>query len=535
MLNRVLIHRAIKEWCCLNFPPTIISGSISRVTLCGSRQHYHVSRRTSVLSAASSSKRRRGELTNKRQAKITDNKILSKKTDIPTLSKQTQQQYTPYTKPKQQTFQAPFSVFISCLPGLEQLLIKEVEYLRDRWLSDDRKKGKNSIRDDQPHVLPGGVKLTVPSLKHLYLLHLYVGTASHIYLRLNEDNFDGLPPLFRARGFPELQRKVKDMIISQRWDEWLTTNSSGNVLDGKENAVCNIQVHVTTSKSKLMHTKAIEERVKETIGQIITNATTDNINESDSASCIRLMVRIDRDVVQLSLDSSQTPLHRRGYRLRPHKAPLREDLAYALLMAGGLMPCWNLQPHFLTGDYSFGPEKQKQKMTLFDPFCGSGTIAIEGASLQMGLPPGRFRPPPLEGTGFCNPSLWEEMKSKALSVSRKHSLQVAAGDIDQKALDAAKSNARRAGVDGCIDFVKGSFVLHPLLKDPKGENASRSVLIVANPPYGKRLSLSSSHKTTQSNIYRKLAKAISSISTSSRKIDYAIIGKDMRTKKWYAS
>jgi 23S rRNA G2445 N2-methylase RlmL len=199
-------------------------------------------------------------------------------------------------------------------------------------------------------------------------------------------------------------------------------------------------------------------------------------------------------------------------------------------MAGGLMPSWNLQPHFLTGDDSLGPEKQrqKQKMTLFDPFCGSGTIAIEGASLQMGLPPGRFRPPPLEGTAFYNSSLWEEMKSKALSVSRKDSLQVAAGDIDQKALDAAKSNARKAGVDGCIDFVKGSFVLHPLLKDPKGENASQSLLVVANPPYGKRLSLSSSHKTTQSNIYRKLAKAISSISTSSRKVDYAIIGKDMR-------
>ena len=418
------------------------------------------------------------------------------------------------------------------MPGLEKLLIKEVEYLRDRWLPDE-KKGKKSARDDKPHVLPGGVKLTVPSLKHVYLLHLYVGTASHIYLRLNEDNFDGLPPLFRARGFPELQRKVKDLIISQRWDEWLTNRSNNVQLDGKENAACNIQVHVITSKSKLMHTKAIEERIKDTIGQIITNATTDNTIESDSsASCIRLMVRIDRDVVQLSLDSSQTPLHRRGYRLKPHKAPLREDLAYALLMAGGLMPCWNLQPHFPTGAYSLRPEKQKQKqkVTLFDPFCGSGTIAIEGASLQMGLPPGRFRPPPLEGTAFCNPSLWEEMKSKALSVSRKHFLQVAACDIDQKALDAAKSNARKAGVDGCIDFVKGSFVFHPLLKNPKGENASQSILVVANPPYGKRLSLSSPHKTTQSqsNIYRKLAQAISSISTSSRRIDCAIIGKDVR-------
>ena len=378
----------------------------------------------------------------------------------------------------------------------------------------------------------------MPSLHHLYILHLYIGTASHIYLRLNDDHFEGLPPLFRARGFPELQRKVKDLIISQRWDEWLTSGHGGN-----ENSLVNVQVHVTTSKSKLMHTKAIEERLKQTIGEMISN-----ISDAATAKTVRLMTRIDRDVVQLSLDTSLTPLHRRGYRLKPHRAPLREDLAYALLMAGGLLPCWDLRRQFSkNSDDSFAADlpspssRGTNHRILFDPFYGSGTIAIEGASLQLGLPPGRFHPAPLDGTCFFNPVLWEEMKSKAMSAgssARQYEpVCVAAGDIDPKALDAAKANAKRAGVDNCIDFVKGSFVSHPLLnqqsKDGKKSNvmddaAQQSLLVVANPPYGKRLSPSETNNT----IYRKLANVLLSSSSSSRRsIDCAVIGKDVRVMR----
>ena len=457
-----------------------------------------------------------------------------------TTSKQKQHQHhAPYTKPKSQLFQAPFSAFISCLPGLEPLLLQEVKYLQSHWLSLNDCKASN-LRKGHPHILRGGVKLTVPSVDHLYTLHLYMGTASHIYLRLNDDNFEGLPPLFRARGFPELQRKVKDLIISQRWDEWLT----GSGHSEKEHSLVNVQVHVTTSKSKLMHTKAIEERLKQTIGELIPNiASGSDESEAATAKTVRLMTRIDRDVVQLSLDTSLVPLHRRGYRLKPHKAPLREDLAYALLMSGGLMPRWDLRPHFSNDSDdsiaagSLSSSSRGSNRVLFDPFCGSGTIAIEGASLQLGLPPGRFHPPPLECTTFCNPALWEEMKSKAMSVSstkQDDPVYVAAGDIDAKALDAAKANAKRAGVDDCIDFVKGSFVSHPLLKlQPKNGKKSnvldathQSLLVVANPPYGKRLSPDETKKT----IYRKLAHVLLS-SSSSRSIDCAMIGKDLRVMR----
>ena len=450
-------------------------------------------------------------------------------------SKLRQQQHVSYSKPKMQQFQAPFSAFISCLPGLEPLLLREVEYLRSQWsINDD--KARNNANTGVPQILQGGVKIIVPSLHHLYILHLYLGTASHIYLRLNDDNVDGLPPLFRARGFPELQRKVKDLIISQRWNEWLTNNDNGHT--GEEDSPINLQVHVITSKSKLMHTKAVEERLKQTIREVIPSIKDDDEegSEQKAQSMIRLMARINRDVVQLSLDTSNTPLHRRGYRLKPYKAPLREDLANALLMSGGLMPCWDLRPQFGSVTTDSFITLERRESVLFDPCCGSGTIAIEGAAMQSGLPPGRFRPPPLEGTSFCNPALWEEMKSNALSVSKSakedNSICVAACDIDPKALDAAKANAKRAGVEHSIDFFKGSFVIHPFLKqqpNPPGQKSdsldeTKSLLVVANPPYGRRLS----PNKRQNTIYRKL---VNSLLSSSRSIDCAIIGSDVRVMR----
>lgn len=480
--------------------------------------------------------------------KQTIKKVVSSSSNLAATSsskqkKQHQYYQARYTKPKSQQFQPPFSAFISCLPGLEPLLLQEVKYLQSHWFSfNDCKASK--LGNGHPYILRGGVKLTVPSMYHCYLLHLYLGTASHIYLRLNDDNFEGLPPLFRARGFPELQRKVKDLIISQRWDEWLTVGSGHSE---KEHSLVNVQVHVTTSKSKLMHTKAIEERLKQTIRELIPNiASVENDSEAAAATTktIRLMTRIDRDVVQLSLDTSLVPLHRRGYRLKPHKAPLREDLAYALLMSGGLMPRWDLRPHFPDDSNdsiavdSMSPSARGINRVLFDPCCGSGTIAIEGASLQLGLPPGRFHPPPLECTTFYNPALWEEMKSKAMSVSRAKQqdepVYVAAGDIDAKALDAAIANAKRAGVDDCIDFVKGSFVSHPLLKQQSKDGqksnvldaSQQSLLVVANPPYGKRLS----PNETKNTMYKKLAHVLLSAS-SSRSIDCAMIGKDVRVMR----
>jgi 23S rRNA G2445 N2-methylase RlmL len=344
---------------------------------------------------------------------------------------------------------------------------------------------------------------------------------------------------------------------SQRWDKLFDIPRQSNVVCEEGSLPWQLQIHVTTSKSKLMHTKAVEERVRKSIGELLGVKDLDSdpdagiTNSTDNGAVgrpvVRLLIRIDRDEVQLSLDtssaSSAIPLHMRGYRLNPHRAPLREDLAFALLMAGGLKPRWNLQPlkSFLTmsdidnsldkGEKT-GEERLSLHLHLFDPLCGSGTIAIEAASILAGLPPGRFRPPPLEATTMLNTSLWNDIKSKALSVSTssngtENSIMVAGNDISKEAIDAAISNAKRAGVDHIIDFTVGTFKTHPLSNHSRRHSTayqisdSRDLLLVTNPPYGKRLV---PDKTSMS-IYKQIANAMKAVPYG---VQFTMLGKEPR-------
>jgi 23S rRNA G2445 N2-methylase RlmL len=431
-----------------------------------------------------------------------------------------------YTKPKQQPLEPPFSLFASCLPGLEPILHQEIHYLQSTWTSNDNT-AKQSAQ--YPRAVAGGVEITVPSLAHLYLLRLYLGCASHIYLRLNEDKpkkyYDAntcaqIPPLFSARGFPELERKLQDLIIAQQWSQWLGVSSKESKRSTANNSHWDLQVHVTTSKSKLIHTKAVEERVRKVVGRVLGLDLEHEADRDFQKPIVRIFVRIERDVVQLSLDVTSVPMHMRGYRKNPHKAPLREDLAYALLMSGGLKPNWNLEPlQSFFGGLSTPATREADgtNVCLFDPCCGSGTIAIEGAGILAGLPPGRHASAPLQGTSFCDHKLWDVMKQSTLSGLQK-GVCVTANDIEQTAIDAAKLNAQEAGVADYITFTKGSFQRHKLFEPLRSETASpRLLVVVTNPPYGQRLS--------SAGIYKTLAKSISS---SKDLIRYTLIGKDPR-------
>ena len=177
--------------------------------------------------------------------------------------------------------------------------------------------------------------------------------------------------------------------------------------------------------------------------------------------------------------------------------------------------------------------EEQLSIHLFDPLCGSGTIAIEAASILAGLPPGRFRPPPLEATTMLNTSLWNNIKSKALSVSTssngtENTIMVVANDISKEAIDAAISNAKRAGVDRFIDFTVGSFKNHPLSIHSRRQSTayqisdSRDLLLITNPPYGKRLV---PDKTSSMSIYKQIANAMKAVPYG---IQFTMIGSEPR-------
>jgi 23S rRNA G2445 N2-methylase RlmL len=240
---------------------------------------------------------------------------------------------------------------------------------------------------------------------------------------------------------------------------------------------------------------------------------------------VRLDVVLQYDEVRIYVNASATPLHQRGYRLQTGKAPLREDLAYSILFAAGWVPTWCIQRRVVEEDNttprgtaitttinttnnnsknSNEMDSTKSWTGLLDPFCGSGTIVIEGAAMAMGLPPGRFiKDHFLEGT------VWKEQiatlhddddddhRWMGTTTSTtppvdpmKKMVRIAASDRDAGAVLATRGNAKRAGVLEMLTIEKCSYSSQPWLDDPK--TAPTSFILVTNPPFGKRISPSSS-------------------------------------------
>ena len=176
-------------------------------------------------------------------------------------------------------------------------------------------------------------------------------TVSRILVRIDE---------FRAATFHELQKRAARI----EWGRWIAP--------GRE-----VTVRVTCRKSRLYHSGAVAQRVAERLapiaGRVVSGAgdtAADSGDEpNDVADAQLLVVRLVNDRCTISLDSSGALLHQRGYRLASGKAPLRETLGSALLLASGWVP----------GE------------PLVDPFCGSGTLAIEGAMMARRIAPGRRR------------------------------------------------------------------------------------------------------------------------------------------------
>ena len=172
-------------------------------------------------------------------------------------------------------------------------------------------------------------------------------------------------------------------------------------------------------------------------------------------------MRLVDDKCTISVDSSGELLHKRGYRLAVAKAPLRETLAAALLMASG----WD------------------QSAALLDPFCGSGTIPIEAALMSLGIPPGinrRFAF--MDWPGF-DPKMWADLRSESASIHPSSFIlnpSILASDRDAEAIKSAHANAERAGVEEVIEF-KCQAV--SAITPPVGLG-----WVVTNPPYGVRVS-----------------------------------------------
>lgn len=161
----------------------------------------------------------------------------------------------------------------------------------------------------------------------------------------------------------------------------------------------------------------------------------------------------DTDLL-LSLDLAGGSMHLRGYRLEHGSAPLRENLAAQVL----LLAKWD-------------PREE----LLLDPMCGAGTIPIEAALLAKGAPLWPSPRAPLDGR-----VLGKDLPEKLEPLYPQSAPRIVGFEIDRGAIDAARKNAKRAGVAEHLELAMGDFLR---LSPP----ASEKGLVVANPPYGERL------------------------------------------------
>lgn len=189
---------------------------------------------------------------------------------------------------------------------------------------------------------------------------------------------------------------------------------------------------------------------------------------------------IFKNIATLMIDTTGVALHKRGYRTEAGAAPLRETLAAAVAAIS----------------------RPREDVLLWDPFCGSGTIAIEAALMMTKTAPGISRHFVCEQFDIlADGAIAKEERAKAFAaIDQDSAFEVYASDIDAEVLEIAKANAERAGVDDRINF----FVADAR----KIKKLDRRGTVVCNPPYGERLMT----QREVERLYREMGDAFSALS-----------------------
>ena len=242
-------------------------------------------------------------------------------------------------------------------------------------------------------------------MKSLYELLIWSRFSNRVYLSLAEE---------RVTDFDALHERVRSI----GWGSYLT---------GKELIV----VEASSTRSVLSSVPTIQSISQNALFSTITTPNYTNDTE------VHVLILIIDDIAHILLDVTGDPLHKRGYRRESGEAPMKENLAAALLAFAN----W------------------KYKSPLLDPFCGSGTIAIEAAMMARNIAPGLFRSFRIEELPFHNATLLESVRANAeKKIYPSGDYTIHASDIDPAMIQIARENARRAGVAEDIVFSVGNYL-----------------------------------------------------------------------------
>lgn len=227
-----------------------------------------------------------------------------------------------------------------------------------------------------------------------------------------------------------------------------------------------LAVDLFTAKSAITHSQYGALKVKDAVVDQFRDAVGRRPSVDRDTPDVRINVYLFRDRARIALDLSGSSLHRRGYRDDGGPAPIKENLAAALLLAAD----W--------------PARVDAGEAFVDPLCGSGTLLIEAAMIACRRAPGLGR----DYFGFVgwkghDAALWERLLSEARAAERPSPVIIAGGDRDARAVEAARRHAATAGV-------AASVAIERLAIDerrPAALDGQASGLVLTNPPYGERL------------------------------------------------
>ncbi|WGN88992.1 THUMP domain-containing class I SAM-dependent RNA methyltransferase [Ligilactobacillus faecis] len=345
-----------------------------------------------------------------------------------------------------------YDLIATCAAGIEAVTGNELRHLGyDVKVENGRVRFKGTIAD-------------------ILKTNLWLRTADRVKVIVGE---------FRATTFDELFERTKALA----WEEYLPLDA-------------NFPVAGKSQKSKLHNVPSVQAIVKKAIVEKLSLIYHRRSFLPETGAKYPLEVALNKDRALLTLDTTGSSLFKRGYRLEKGGAPLKENMAAALV----LLARWY-------------PEK-----TFVDPVCGSGTLPIEAAMIGHNIAPGIKRNFVCETWDWIPDELVEVLRQDAQAqVKFDQELDICGYDIDGRMIEIAQKNAIAAGVDKSITFKQLA------VKDFK--TTKEYGVIVANPPYGERLSDAAGvHR-----LYREMGDVYRPLETWSK----YILTSDLEFEKYY--
>jgi putative N6-adenine-specific DNA methylase len=309
-------------------------------------------------------------------------------------------------------------LFLPCAAGVEGFLADEVHRLTG-LAGDDLLTGR------------GGVMLRA-SWRDAMRLNLHSRLAQRVLVQLSHTPYRSENDLYEAAG-------------AVAWEIWFTTKES-------------FKVEVTAQHSPLKSLNFAGLKIKDAVADRFRNKRGERPNVDTQWPDIRIYAHLTTDTATLYIDTSGEPLFKRGWREDKGEAPLKETLAAAMIAASG----WDAT------------------VPLYDPCCGSGTIAIEAAQVACNIAPGQLRRFAFEKMLPYQAHVWKALWEEAKAQQRPASVPVFGSDVAFRMVDFAARNAGRAGVADTVQLRGGDA----LQRMPPSEDPG---VMLVNPPYGERI------------------------------------------------